>query len=55
MHHFTKKLYIFNKLNRLCVESVRSELCDFFNRPNAYNCTEFKDVISKNKKNNEGC
>ena len=34
--------------NKLCVESVRSELCVIFNIP--YKCTEFKDVISKNKK-----
>ena len=34
--------------NRLCVESVRSELCIFFNIP--YTCTEFRDAISKNKK-----
>jgi hAT family C-terminal dimerisation region len=34
--------------NCLCVESVRSELCIFFNIP--YTCTEFKDAISKNKK-----
>jgi len=34
--------------NRLCVESVRSELCIFFNFP--YKCTEFKDVISNNNK-----
>jgi hAT family C-terminal dimerisation region len=32
--------------NRLCVESTRSELCIFLIIP--YNCTEFKDAISKN-------
>lgn len=34
--------------NRMSVESVRSELCVFFNIP--YTCTEFKEAISKNKK-----
>ena len=34
--------------NRMCVESVRSELCVGFNIP--YTCTEFKEEISKNKK-----
>ena len=33
--------------NHLCVESVKSELCTFFNIPHYY--TEFKDAISKNK------
>ena len=34
--------------NGVSLESVRSELCVFFNIP--YTCTEFKEAISKNKK-----
>ena len=34
--------------NRLTVESVRSELCVFFNL--SFSCTEFKDLVAKNRK-----
>jgi len=34
--------------NRLTVDSVRSELCVFFNL--SFSCTEFKDVVAKNRK-----